>query len=188
MKRALLFPLLLMALSGCDDFYHARYRHLEKVPASGIVSRHEPLSEKSAAPLPAPPAASNDSTTVSSPLQISPAENKKQHSPRETQSLIPQKKFIPAAPQQFSSPIKNNTTAPPAAPGPGLALLLSIMLFLIGVLLIIYGISLLVIGIVFGTPLIIAFGLLCLLYGGRPVWSVVRSLFSRRRNPDPSER
>ena len=62
------------------------------------------------------------------------------------------------------------------------------LLFLLGLSLIIYGISLLYVGIAFGTPVIIALGIICLLYGGPPVWAVVRSLFTHRKKPDPSER
>jgi len=38
MKYAVLAGLLLFLLTGCSDFYHLQYRHLDKIPAKGEIA------------------------------------------------------------------------------------------------------------------------------------------------------
>lgn len=178
MKKSLLILLSLVLLSGCSSFYHAHYRKLDKIDASGIL------------------AVKKDSIVFPA---IAAVVLQKQHGIPAAKKLLCGQK-ISVRKKNFQDAVEQEKLQQPVYPAvrkpvlPAkqfvqkrksdnhLGGLIPVFLLLLSILFIIWGISAFVAGIFLLSPVMMIAGILLILVGGMPVLVQIRNAIATRRN------
>ena len=174
--KKIIFPFSLIILfSACSDFYHLRYKKLNKVPVNGFVApahtNHQQVPDKNyfhKTEILVKDSVANQKTEIKISLVKKRSVQEKISSGKKIKKNIPEKIKI-SIPQQHKSD------------GAGFLILLTLLL---GLLLIVLGIWVLVIAILAAVWWIILIGLILILIGLLPFWGLVSFVVGGRHKPN----